>query len=1153
MSVATFLQSAEIPVIHEVDVVVVGGTAGAVAAAEAAARAGASVFLAARRSYLGDDVAGTLALWDAGGEDPQGRLSQALFGARQGVVPYAHVLETLDGKDTGEAAGRQLNDGVWNSPELYAFTCRSGRVVRIDLQQARPLEAIRLYSHRAAAHPNNALTRVLVETSADGATWTEVAEYRNSPLKNPPVPTDAEGIWCYRLPFASAPVRHVRATILPNGALDRLTLLELVLEEKGASPKAPSVPRSELTPLNAKKFLDQALIDAGVRFMTGCYGTELLVDESGRPAGVVIANRSGRQAIKAKVVVDATPFGALARQAGATFSAFQPGPVNVSTVVITDKSPVAPGMTARAVMKPQDVNIGGRWGVKPADGSSDALTVSGYVCEAPLGLNDFSPFALAELEHGIRDKVFTFGQQEIAEMVRFAPPFRLQGAKSVAAWPVDGMPDVQAFRPAGLPGIYVLSGVADFAPAAANRLAVPANLMNAGQVVGMAAATEAAAKPAPRSVRVQGVQLSGLASPAYGEVRELLGGLLPNATTASGGVRIDPKASLPVLGECDVLVAGGGSSGSPAAIAAAREGVDVVLCEYHHDLGGTATVGVLGKYYPQDVVSIGFSVEIDKAVGAQAANINQGKGEWFRREARRRGVRVLTGTLVCGVTVRDNRVTGAVVATPDGRRGVILAKTVIDATGNADLAAAAGEPTQFIGSAELAIQGASMNDRPLGANTVNVDIGFVDDTDAWDLSFFPLRTRRTLGYNSVWDQSQHVDSRERRRLVGVCTVTAVDVLAERRFPDTVVQGLAPLDNHGQTTHPALALFNPTPANLKIGFPYRMMLPPKLDGLLVVGLGISADHDAIAAMRMQRDLQNLGYAAGVASAMGVKAGTPPRALDVRALQRKLVEAGMIGEDAANGTDSFPLPRAELEAAVRTIPDRGGNGQAGYRGLARLCSDPATAVELLKAAFAAADSDAKAMYAASLAAFGDATGASTLIAAVKGASAWDAGWQWSGPGAYARKHSDLDGYVLMLGRLRAREALPALVEKAALLTERSEFSHFRAIAMALEQLGDPNAAPALARLLALPGVRGHALPPFAEVGATPYASHSPGSGDVERRAALRELALARALYRLGDSDGEGETVLKAYAADPRSAYARHALLVLGTDSAASAAGR
>ena len=811
-------------------------------------------------------------------------------------------------------------------------------------------------------------------------------------------------------------------------------------------------------------------------------------------------------------------------------------------------------MTARAVMKPQDVNIGGRWGVKPADGSSDALTVSGYVCEAPLGLNDFSPFALAELEHGIRDKVFTFGQQEIAEMVRFAPPFRLQGAKSVAAWPVDGMPDVQAFRPAGLPGIYVLSGVADFAPAAANRLAVPANLMNAGQVVGMAAATEAAAKPAPRSVRVQGVQLSGLASPAYGEVRELLGGLLPNATTASGGVRIDPKASLPVLGECDVLVAGGGSSGSPAAIAAAREGVDVVLCEYHHDLGGTATVGVLGKYYPQDVVSIGFSVEIDKAVGAQAANINQGKGEWFRREARRRGVRVLTGTFVCGVTVRDNRVTGAVVATPDGRRGMILAKTVIDATGNADLAAAAGEPTQFIGSAELAIQGASMNDRPLGANTVNVDIGFVDDTDAWDLSFFPLRTRRTLGYNSVWDQSQHVDSRERRRLVGVYTVTAVDVLAERRFPDTVVQGLAPLDNHGQTTHPALALFNPTPANLKIGFPYRMMLPPKLDGLLVVGLGISADHDAIAAMRMQRDLQNLGYAAGVASAMGVKVGTPPRALDVRALQRKLVEAGLIGEDAANGTDSFPLPRAELEAAVRTIPDRGGNGQAGYRGLARLCSDPDTAVELLKVAFAAAtDPDAKAMYAASLAVFDDSTGASALIAAVKGASAWDAGWEWSGPGAYARKHSDLDGNVLMLGRLRAREALPVLVEKAAILNERSEFSHFRAIAMAFEQIGDPDGAPALARLLELPGVRGNHLGPLHETGVVPYGTHSPGAGDVERCAALRELAVARALFRLGDVDGRGKAVLKAYAADPRSAYARHALLVLGTESAASAAGR
>ena len=99
------------------------------------------------------------------------------------------------------------------------------------------------------------------------------------------------------------------------------------------------------------------------------------------------------------------------------------------------------------------------------------------------------------------------------------------------------------------------------------------------------------------------------------------------------------------------------------------------------------------------------------------------------------------------------------------------------------------------------------------------------------------------------------------------------------------------------------------------------------------------------------------------------------------------------------------------------------------------------------------------------------------------------------------------------------------------------------MALEQIGDPAGAPALARLLELPGVRGNHLEPVHEAGIVPYGSHSPGAGDVERRAALRELAVARALYRLGDVGGAGEAVLKAYGADPRSAYARHALLALG----------
>ena len=50
------------------------------------------------------------------------------------------------------------------------------------------------------------------------------------------------------------------------------------------------------------------------------------------------------------------------------------------------------------------------------------------------------------------------------------------------------------------------------------------------------------------------------------------------------------------------------------------------------------------------------------------------------------------------------------------------------------------------------------------------------------------------------------------------------------------------------------------------------------------------------------------------------------------------------------------------------------------------------------------------------------------------------------------------------------------------------------------------------------------------------------DRERSDCLRELCLARALYRLGDADGLGEKTLRAYTDDPRRAYANHVRQVL-----------
>jgi hypothetical protein len=98
----------------------------------------------------------------------------------------------------------------------------------------------------------------------------------------------------------------------------------------------------------------------------------------------------------------------------------------------------------------------------------------------------------------------------------------------------------------------------------------------------------------------------------------------------------------------------------------------------------------------------------------------------------------------------------------------------------------------------------------------------------------------------------------------------------------------------------------------------------------------------------------------------------------------------------------------------------------------------------------------------------------------------------------------------------------------------------VILACETLGDRAAAPALERLLKLPGVMGHAT-----TNITAAIEKTPGKGDqnLKRGQELRELFLARALYRCGDADGLGEKILQAYAHDLHGHYARHAQTVLG----------
>ena len=866
------------------------------------------------------------------------------------------------------------------------------------------------------------------------------------------------------------------------------------------------------TPLKVKKALDAALLKNHVAFLTDTGVSDVLKSDDGRLVGIVLANRNGRQAVRAKVVIDATDRATVARLAGASVSPFPAGTYTNFYRVVSGEMPSSLGLVGCSSCPPVYPSwIGG--GTWEAHKYATSTNFNGRLvtCRFQYEMKDGSARSFAALEQAARDLTYTSLQLDCADRVEFLP------SDFVAC-----SPDCRAD---GVPNLFVLSALASPVHADVQALA-PGRFISRGVRVGVAAA-----KLARSSASAARSQAGGAENPAPASscvVREASAPLPAFLVAATGTVTLAAKA-LPVVADCDVLVAGGGTGGAPAAISAGRHGMKTILCEALDVLGGLETEGRIGNYWYGNIC--GFTCEIDAGVRATGRVFSQAKAEWYRRECRKAGVEILFGTTVEGVVLEDHRLVAVVVVLPDGTRGAIRCKAAIDSTGNAVLPALAGEPTDYISAEELALQGSGVAPRLLGASYSNTDLGFVDTTDAGDLFGFLLRARRSVPETN-WDSSKLAGTRERRRMVGAFFMSPLDVMNGRTYPDTVVQTFSNFDSHGQTLAPAFFIAPPPHSGMGVNLPYRCLLPQKTDGLLVTGLGISAHRDAMPILRMQPDVQNQGYVAGAAAAMAVKADCALREIDVKALQQEMVAKGILKPEVLAMKDSYPYSDAALAVAVKTLP-------RDYEGLSVLMTDPARALPLLRAAYAAASADARLVYAHVLALLGDRTGDQTLIDKVAD-SPWGAGWNYRGMGQFGRSVGWMDSYVIALGYAKSAAAVPVLVTKAGELRPADAYSHYRALALAFEKIGDKSAAPALAGLLKLPGVSGHALAPSTMPPV--YGSSQNGPVDEERTFVLRELVLARALYNLGDTGGLGAKILRAYAADPRGAYAAHARLVL-----------
>jgi len=1106
----------DIPVAYDVDVVVVGGSSGGVAAAAAAAQKGAKVFLAASQPYLGEDICGTYRLWLEPGEEPDSPLAKKIFAEPPDApsvgkgIPFTYKADKPSAgvhKDTPTPS--LLTDGKWSSAPTQSVQYNGDVTIIADLVREHRLQKVHVLVYQR--DNDFEVESVTVSIGEDQHGWKEVAVIKNEKLGTGSFEESAIDL--------SAPVkdkaRYVKLFVKKSENVERTLLGEIVLEQEETSVELSERLRIPPTPMQVKRTLDEALLEAGVQFLYGCYVTDVLRDGAGNPAGIVMANRSGRQAVKAKVIIDATPRAAVARMAGANFRPYPAGMQSFKHIAVGGEVQTGEGVRARKIPMP----ITGRQVIE-------------YTLEIPMKNGSFASFA--EAEQVALDRTWHPKQTDATETLFQLPPDPMRAERSLPGdWPGAEKVNINVFRPKDIKHLYVLGGCADVSRSAAEKLLRPLELMKVGSRIGRAAASQA-----KRRGKLKNVKLYGRAAKAVtpGDTREDLSGI-GRGLKKPVMIHAD-KRPLPVFGQYDVVVIGGGTGGAPAGIAAARQGGKTLVIEYLYGLGGVGTVGLISSYYHGN--RVGFTTEVDRGIAGFTGDENklssrwnpEWKKEWYRQQMRKAGADIWFGALGCGAFVEKGRVKGAIVATPEGR-GVVLAKVVIDSTGNADIAAAAGAECVYTNGSGVAVQGAGLPPRNMGTGYTNTDWTFIDDRDVIDTWRAYVVAKKK--YRSAYDLGQLIDTRERQRIVGDFIMSPLDILNDRTYPDTVVISKSDFDSHGYTVHPAFLLKPPGRKDIIVNVPYRCLLPKGLDGILVTGLGVSAHRDAMPVIRMQPDIQNQGYAAGVAAAMAAKNGRGVRNIDMQTLQKHLIEKGNLPERVLTDKDSFPLPPEEIEQAVERVAN-------DFDGLEVVLTQPHYAMpllRLLREAYKTAETTkAKLAYAHILGMLGDATGAETLVDAVESTD-WDKGWNFKGMGQYGASLSALDSVIIALGRTRDKRGIGPILDKVGQLDSDSEFSHCRAVGMALEILGDSAAAKPLAGLLQKPGIVGHA---FTEIEDAKKRTPPNSSDNTTRNRSLRELYLARALYRCGDYKDIGEKILTEYAHDLRGHYAHHAKTVL-----------
>lgn len=438
------------------------------------------------------------------------------------------------------------------------------------------------------------------------------------------------------------------------------------------------------------------------------------------------------------------------------------------------------------------------------------------------------------------------------------------------------------------------------------------------------------------------------------------------------------EESIPVSREADVVIIGGGASGIAAAIAAAMNGARTLLIEQRGFLGGMGTVSLVPAFCPftdhDKPVIRGIGLELMEAMkqncNEQYRNLYDKMLDWvpIDFEVLKRvyddavlgsGADLLYHTFVGQICMdpSGSRIEGVVIVNKSGR-SFVKCSYVIDATGDADIAAMAGVPfhkggdkgelqpgtmcymltnvdrlrfNEYLNESgdtsqiPLAVQKAQQNgDLPEGRKEVSgfawisdylVGINFghifnIDGTKAEDLTRGAIEGRRKVreqlqflqryvpGFEKAHliSTGEQIGIRETRRIVGDYVLTQLDFMEMRTFPDDIARNAYFIDIHMATSKDNMAIHH-LPPGKSHGVPYRCLLPIGIDNLWVAGRAASSDRVVQGSLRVMPNCFAMGQAAGTAAYLASLSGTTSREVSIDKLQRLLIEQkAWLGEEA-----------------------------------------------------------------------------------------------------------------------------------------------------------------------------------------------------------------------------------------------------------------